>query len=73
MKVAQSRRNADGHAKKSPHVHRGAEELTERLAAGIFEHQHWATAVVHELQRLCGPRAIQLILQSEFVSEAIEV
>ena len=51
----------------------GAERLIKRLAAGIFEHQHRSTAVVHEFERLGSPRGIQLNLQSEFVGEAIEV
>ena len=59
--------------KKLPRFDRRPENLVERLAAGIFKHQHRATAVVHELQRLCGPHAIQLILQSEFVDQATEV
>ena len=44
----------------------------ERLAAGIFEHQHGATAVAHELKGARRPRSVQLILQFVFVGEAIE-
>ena len=63
---------ADGEAQKAPHLHRRAEQPVERLAAGVLEHQHGPTALAHELQRPHRPRPVQLVLQSVFVSKAIE-
>ena len=70
--LAEGRGDRDGEAQKAPHLHGRAEQSVERLAAGVLEHQHGPTAFAHELERPHRPRPVQLILQSVFVSEAIE-
>ena len=72
MDLAERGGDADGEAQEASHLHRCAEQPIERLAAGILEHQHDPAAVSHELQRSHRPRAVQFVLQSIFVSEAIE-
>ena len=72
MDLAQSRGDANGEPQEVSHLHGYAVQPVEGLAAGILEYQHSATAVEHELQRLHRPRAVQFILQSVFVSEAVE-
>ena len=72
VKLAHSRRNADGEAQEASHLHGRAEQPVERLAARILEHQHGPTGVAHELQRPHRPRRVELILEFVFVGEAIE-
>ena len=72
MDLAQGRGDLDGEAQEASHLHRGAEQPGERLAARIFEHKNGPAALLHELQRLRRPGAVQFVLQSIFVREAIE-
>jgi hypothetical protein len=58
--------------RKKRSVSKRAEQPIDRLAAWIREHKHDPIDVAHELQRLHRPRPVQFILQSVFVSEAIE-
>ncbi len=44
----------------------------ERLAAGVHEHLQGPAAFAEQLQRPHRPRAIELVLQAELVSETIE-
>ena len=70
--LAKGRRDADGDAQETSHLHRRAEEPAEQLAAGILEHQNGPTAISHKLERPHRPRAVQLILEGVFVGKAIE-
>ena len=49
-----------------------AEQPVERLARGVFEHQHGSTVLADQRQRPHGPSPVQLILQRILVSESIE-
>jgi hypothetical protein len=46
--------------------------LAEQRAAGIFEHEHGPAALAHELERPRRPRFLQLVLDREFVAQALE-
>ena len=52
--------------------HRLTEQSLQQLATRVLQHQHGPTASAHELQRPHRPRCVELILQSVFVSKAIE-
>ena len=54
--------------KKLP-LHWRAEQVVERLAARILEHQHSAAAFARKRERPHRPRVVQLIPQSVFVGE----
>jgi hypothetical protein len=54
------------------HRHRLTEQSLQQLAARVLQHQHGPTAFADELQRPHRPRSVELILQSVFVSKAIE-
>jgi hypothetical protein len=70
--LAQRPGHTDSKAQKAADLHGCAEQLNQRLAAGVVEHQHRATAFAHELQGPHRPGTIQLILQVMITSEAIE-
>ena len=59
--------------RKKPSTSMGAPSRpSKRFAARVLEHQHGPTALAHELQRPHRPGTVQLILQTVFMSEAIE-
>jgi hypothetical protein len=70
--LADGRRDGDGEAQEASYFQRRAEQTVERLATRIPEHKHDPTAVTAKLERPRSPRPVQLILQTIFVSEAIE-
>ena len=72
VKLAHSRGDSDCEAQEAPHVHGRAKQPVERVAVRILEHQHGPTALAHELQWSHRPRAVELVLQPIFVSEAIK-
>ena len=72
MDLREGRGDRDGEAQKAPHLHGPPEQPVQRLAAGVLEHQHGPTAFADELERSHRPRPVQLVLQSVFVSKAIE-
>src|SRR6516165_8366493 len=72
VKLAESRGSSAAEAQEASHLHGLAEQLVEWLAARILEHQHRPTGVAHEVQRPYRPRSVELLLQFEFVSQAIE-
>jgi hypothetical protein len=45
--------------------------MIERLASRISQHQHGLAAFVHKLQRPYGPRVVQVVLKSVFVSKPV--
>jgi hypothetical protein len=63
MNLAQGCSDLDGEAQEASHLHRCADQPGERLAAQIFEHKNGPGAILHKLQRLRRPGAIQLVLQ----------
>ena len=70
--LAHSPGDADSEAQEASHLHGCAEQPVERLAAGIFEHELAAPALVPKLQRPHRPCTIQFVLQSVFVGKLIE-
>jgi hypothetical protein len=72
VELAQRGGDADGEAHNVVHRHGRAEQPLERLTARILKHQQGCTAFARQLQRPHRPRAIEFVLQSEFVSEPIE-
>ena len=72
VELREGRRDGDSQAEKVAQLHRRAELLVERLAGGIFEHQHGSATLADQRQRPHGPSPVQLILQRVFVREPIE-
>jgi hypothetical protein len=72
MDLTQTRGHTDGETQEASHRHGLAEQATKRLAAGILQHEHDLAKVLDELQRPHGPRTVQFVLQSIFVSETLE-
>ena len=72
MDLAQDCGDLNGEAQEASDLHRRADQPGERLAARIFEHENGPGAILHELQRLRRPGAVQFVLQSIFVCDAIE-
>jgi hypothetical protein len=72
VELAQRRGDADGKAQKNARLHGRAEQSRERLTARILEHQQSPAAFAHQRERSHRPRAIEFVLQSKFVSKAIE-
>jgi hypothetical protein len=73
VNLSKGRGETDGEGQEASQRHRLSEQPMERLAAGVLEHKQAAPTLAQQLQRPRGPRAGQLVLQSIFVSEAIEV
>ena len=72
MDLAQSGRDADGEVQKAPDLHRRAEQPIKRLAARILQHQHGSAALLVKGQRPHRPCAVQRVLQSIFMRQAIQ-
>src|SRR5580704_16966188 len=72
MKLAESQGDFGRQAQEVARLQGRAKQPLERLAAGILEHQHGPAAVTNQLEWTHCPRAIQLLLQSIFVSKTIQ-
>ena len=72
MDLADRLHERDGEAQEPPRLHRPAQQLRKRNAAGILQHQQGAPALAQQLQGPGGPRRLQLVLQRIFVGEAVE-
>ena len=72
MQPGDGRDETEREVQEGPHRHRLTEQPLQRLATRVLQHQHGPTAFADELQRPHRPRAVELILQSVFVSKAIE-
>ena len=70
--LSQGRGKADREPQEISDFHRPAEEPIEGLAAGILEHQKRLTALALEFNGAYRPRAVQLMLEGQFVGKAIE-
>ena len=72
MKLAERRGHTDGQTQEASDLHGCVKLFVERLANRILKHQHGLAGYAHEVERPQCPRAVKLILQFKFVSEAIE-
>ena len=72
MDLREGRGDLDGELQKALHLQGRSEQSVERLAAGVLEHQHALPAFADERERSHRPRPVQFVLQSVFVSKAIE-
>src|ERR1700723_1436661 len=72
MKLAKSHSDVGRQAQEVDRLQGRAKQPLERLAAGILEHQHGPAAITNQLEWTHPPRAIQLLLQSIFVSKTIQ-
>src|SRR5689334_3412703 len=72
MDLTQGCSDLDREAQEASDLHRGAEQPGEWLATEIFEHKNGPLGILHELQRLRRPGAIQFVLQLIFVRKGIE-
>src|SRR5260370_27667579 len=72
MQLAESHSDVDRRAQEVVRLQGRAEQMLERLAAGILEHQHGAAAFANQPEWTHRPRPVQLFLQSIFVSKTIE-
>jgi hypothetical protein len=48
--IAHGRGDPDGEPQKASHLHRRAETLVERLAAGVFEHEQGSILFAHQFE-----------------------
>jgi hypothetical protein len=72
MQPGDRRDETEREVQERPHRHRLTEQPLQRLATRVLQHQHGPTALADELQRPHRPRAVEFILQSIFMSKAIE-
>src|SRR4051794_29291431 len=72
MNLTERRRAGDRQLEEPGDLQGAAEMPVERLSARVLQNQHHRMAVGNELKRRNSPRAIQLVLQSEFVCEALD-
>ena len=72
MRVRQGRGGIDCKAKERTDFHRLAEKSLERLATGILKEEQGPTISAHKIERPDGPGCVKLILQTVFVSQAVE-
>ena len=72
MQPGDRRDETEREVQEGPHRHRLAEQPFQQFAARVLQHQHGPTALADELQRPHRPRSVELILQSIFMSKAIE-
>ncbi len=72
MQPGDRRDQTERAVQEGPHRHRLTEQSLQQFATRVLQHQHGPTAFAHELQRPHRPRAVELILQFVFVSEAID-
>jgi hypothetical protein len=70
--LADCRRERDRDAQKLRHIHRLAEQLIERLAAGILEQQRRSIAFAAKRERPRRPRGVERVPQFIFMGKAIE-
>ena len=62
----------DRQAQGARRLHRPAQQLGQRNAAGILQHQQGAPALAHQLQGPGGPGGVEVVLQRVFVEEAVD-
>jgi hypothetical protein len=72
VELAHRYSDADRKMQKASHIHRRGRPQVERIVPGILKQQCDPTAFADELKRSCCPGPVQVVLQSIFVSEAIE-
>ena len=70
--LADCGRERDRDAQELRHIHRLAEQLIERLAAGVLEHQRHAAVVAGQGYRPDSPLGIQFGLEVMFMFEPLE-
>ena len=71
MDLADGRGDADGELEKPRRLHWLSKMPVERFAARILEDQHRPIAIANQFQGPRGPRALQVVLEPEFVGEPI--
>ena len=64
MDLADRFHELDGEAQEPPRLHRAAQQLRKRDAAGILQHQHGAPALAQQLHGPGRPRGLQFVLQT---------
>ncbi|MCP1747942.1 hypothetical protein J2R73_009783 [Bradyrhizobium japonicum] len=72
MQLVDGGGDAESQSQEMVQLHRRAEQLFERLAAGIFQYQQDSTTVADQLQRPYGPGPIELVAQGVFMGEPVE-
>ena len=72
MDLADGFDELDRQAQGARRLHRAAQQLSQRNAAGILQHQQGAPALAHQLQGPGGPGGVEVFLQRVFVEEAVD-
>ncbi|MCY1530876.1 hypothetical protein D9M68_660820 [compost metagenome] len=72
VQLTQRGGDANRQAQEGLRLHGRAEQPRQEFTAGILEHQLQPTALTGQFQWSDGPGVIQLVLQAEFMGQAIK-